>query len=94
MQQVPAFAAAQPPADATLCRMGVGAFQPRTSAFGAGGVLASWLKALPLEPRGHPQQQGAHVWQAGGEAGLHPGGTIGLVRVDAGVQQDDQRSAC
>lgn len=94
MQQVPAFAAAQPPADAMLCRMGVGAFQPRTTAFGAGGVLASWPKGLPLEPRDRPQQQGAHLWQAGVEAGLHPGGTIGLVCDDAGVQQDDRRSAC
>ena len=94
MQPVPACAAAQPPADAMLCRMGVGAFQPRTSAFGAGGVLASWLKVLPLEPRGRPQQQGAHLWQAGVEAGLHPDGTIGLVCDDTGVQQDDRRSAC
>lgn len=94
MQQVPASAVAQPPADAMLCRMGAGAFQPRTSAFGAGGVLASWLKELPLEPRDRPQPQGAHFWQAGVEAGLPRGGTIGLVCVDAGVQQDDRRSAC
>lgn len=60
---------AKPPCLTVLCSAlwqvdwGWGASEPRTDAggAGAGGVPASWVQALPLEPKGLPQQQGAHM---------------------------------
>ena len=70
------------------CRIGMGAFEPRTSAFGE--VAASGLQVLPPKPMGLLQQQGAPVWwQADVQVVHHPAGTIGQVCVGTGVQQHD-----
>lgn len=74
-----------------LQQTGQQACGPRTSAFGAEQVVASWVQSLPPTARGlAQQQQGEQVGPWGGQGlGLGLAGTIALACGFVVVQQRD-----